>query len=270
MKQVHVYAVIAALALAIIGCGGSGNDSSSTTGLTGGTPANTPVVEAVLAQDGVVPSDPTTFVAQDPLNIQVEQQIAFQLVSYDTAGKRSVLPTSGWRSSDTSNNYGSLADNSGLFVAGTRATTTTLYVGIRYLGEDYFAPYLVKPRQATVAGQIIDELTNKILKEVAVKFYDKDGTIVGKVKQPYNGSFRGSVPLNAVTFTVDSDTLPNVPGKPLTYQRYFRYNGLTYATGDDFCRAPLPVLATGLNSLASTVKLIPVKGEAAASADGCG
>jgi hypothetical protein len=270
MKQVHVYAVIAALALAIIGCGGSGNDSSSTSGSTGGTPANTPVVEAVLAQDGVVPTDPATFVAQDPLNIQVEQQIAFQLVSYDTSGNRTVLPTSGWRSSDTASSYGSLADNSGLFVAGTRATTTTLYVGIRYAGTDYYAPYVIKPRQATVSGQIVDELTSKITKEVSIVFYDKDGFITGRVKQPYNGFFRGSVPLNSTTFTVDSDSLPNVPGKPLTYQRFFRYNGKTYATGDDFCRAPLPVLATGTNALATTIKLIPVKGEAAASADGCG
>jgi len=270
MKQVHVYAVIAALALAIIGCGGSGNDSGTTGTATGTVLTDVPVIEAVLAQDGVVPSDPSTFKPQDTLNIQVEQQLAFQLVSYSKTGARTVIPVAGWESSDTGSVYGSLADNSGLFVAGTRATTKTQYVGVKYNDEKFFTPYEIKPRQATIEAQVVNEATGAVVKDAALVFYDADGVVTGKVKQPYRDVLRASIPLNSVTFTVSSDSLPNYPGQPLAYQRYFRFGGKTYATGDTFCRAPLPVLSTGKNDLGlASVKLIPASA-AAASADGCG
>ena len=269
MKHLYLFAVTAALAFAIYGCGGSGTGTGGST--TGGDvpPPGTPVVEAVQAPGGIVPSDPATFVAQDPLNIETNQQLAFQLVAYAPTGERVVLSADNWRSSDTASAYGRLAANSGLFAAGNQATTSILYAGVRYQGVDYYTAYSVKPHQATITGQILTAAGGSPAKGVGILFYDASGTVTGRTSQPWRGSFRASVPVNTVAFQIDSDTLPNIPGQPQAYQRFFTFNTLVYATSNDFCRPPLSSLNVGTNSLGGSITLISASAPPA-SETGCG
>jgi len=270
----HAYLFAAALALAIIGCGGSGTGDTNPNPTVPGDTTNSSnlMIEAVLAPNGAEPSNPANYVVQDPLNIETNQNVKFQLVSYDSAGNRRVLPAESWRTNDTGSVYGQLGTNSGLLIVGSRTTDEELTVEAVYQGRTYTTAYRVRPRQATLRGQVLDSTTGKPIRGASVEFYNSAGTIVGRVRQPFQGFFRASVPLNAAFFQVRSESLP------AAFRRAFRFEGLNYEAGSDFCRAPLPALSFGDNLLTSNpdegqpdesaIRIIP-RSQAEPTLDGC-
>lgn len=252
--------ILAGLLLA--GCGGS---SSSSSGGGGGTvtvdPSRT-FVEAVLAPGGVVPTDPSAFIFQDALNIEVNQNVAFQLATYTTSGERRVLTVEGWRSSDTTNSFGTLAENSGLYLAGTSAMPSPGFIGVRFQGNEYFSSYRIRPRQATITGQIVSS-GGGALRGTGIEFYDATQTVVGKVSQPFSGNFRASVPLNTESFLLLGETIP------AGFRRVYVFNGKGYRAGDITCRVPIDSsLVLGNNNLASAITLVP-NSEPEPDLDGC-
>jgi len=252
------------LAAILIGCAGQGNDSGGP-GSTGGlpTPSADTVVEAIVAPGGSVPSDPAAYVYQDPQNIEANQTVQFQLASYDSAGKRTILPASDWLTSDTSSSYGTLGLNSGLYIAGAVPTVAPFFVGASYLGKSYFAPYSVKPRQATLVAKVVNSSDGSPVRGVTMEFFDSDGVLVGKVQQPNVGTFRASVPLNAKKMLVVSETIPS------KFRKIFLFNSLGYQAGDVSCAVTLPTLTVGNNNLDSNILLVP-KTAAEPDLTGCG
>jgi hypothetical protein len=239
MKRVNVV-VMGVTAAFLLACGGAG-EGSSTSG--GGNPVAGPntVVEAVLAPGGVLPGDPSAYVYVDPLNIQVSQNVVFQLASYN-GNVRTVLPGTQWRSSDDSGSFGSLGDVTGLYQAGNIVTTTSLFMGTRYDGVDYYAAYKINPAQGVIVGQIVDDSTGLPLRGVRLEFFNDIGVRVGSVSQPFQGQFRASVPTNASQFTVTSDSLPS------GYQRVYTFDGRGYRNDDPGCNSSLPtVLVSGIS-----------------------
>jgi len=263
MKHVSLIAAVL-LGTALCGCGGSGVGS----GVVNTGPAvtlGTPTVEAIIP--GRASSD---IVVQDPNNLEVGQSIQFQLVAYNATGSRVVLSPDDFRSSDTTNTYGLLGSNSGVLITGNAVSTTLLYIGANYQGVQYSASYQVKPRQARLIGQIVDETTGLAIRNASLNFYNDSGQLVGTVVMPFQGSFRASIPLTATRFQVVSDSLT------ATYWRSFTFNGLRYDAGSDDCRAPLPALQIGDNFLSSAatdatiIRVTPRTGSVKPTADGCG
>lgn len=260
MKQLKSYAA-AILALAIIGCGGSGGGGST-------TPTNpnlgTPRIEAIVRVDSsslqhpgnftpaelldptnqevyndLLPTAKTVFGYQDTLNFQVGEHYVFQLAAYDTVtGRRTVLPAS-FMSSDATNTFGSLAENSGSFEASSTATADNQTVFATYNGVNYQLEYAVRPRQARVIGKILTSDTNAPVGGVSINFHTDTGLFVGQVTSAKDGSFRASVPTSASQYTVVGNTIPAAE------YRVFTFNSLTFAASDADCRAPLPGLVQG-------------------------
>jgi len=261
MKRLSLTAA-ALLGVLAAGCGGENSGSSS----GGGNPVASPdtFVEAILAPGGSAPADPANYISQDPQNIQTGQSVIFQLASYDSSGRRTVLPTAGWESSDSSNTYGTLSPDTGLFQAGSNLTSSSQFVGVRYDGRAYYAAYAVKPPQATVIGQVVNSGSGSVVRGVYLEFYNAQGTLVGKVAQPFQGSFRASVPLNATSFQIVGDTIPSA------FHRTYRFNGMGYQSGNIDCRTPIgSALVTGTNNLSANVELVPTS-SAEPDIDGCG
>jgi len=242
MKRVSL-AVMGVTGVFLLACGGAGEGSSTSGG--GGNPVAGPntVVEAVLAPGGIIPADPAAYVYVDPLNIQVGQNVVFQLASYSTSGARVILPTTSWRNSDDSSTFGRLGESTGLYQAGTQETTETQFVGTRYNGVDYFGAYAVKPVQGTITGMIVDQSSGQPLRGVRVEFYDNSGVRVGTVTQPVQGQFRASVPLSATQFTLSSDSIP------ASHRRSFLADGLGFRTDDPNCYGFLNTLVLGNNTM---------------------
>ncbi|MDX2064536.1 MAG: hypothetical protein SFX74_02215 [Fimbriimonadaceae bacterium] len=215
--------------LVFAGCGGAGGSTSSTGGsIVAGPETFVEAIEVTTTFNG-------TPRILDPLNLEVNQRVQFQLVTY-SGTTRTVLPTSGWRTSDAAFAFGTLGDDSGLFQAGNQVTGTTYYAGVRFNGTDYFTPYQIKPRQGVVVGRIVDGTTGTPVRGVTLEFYDAAGVRVGTVAQPFSGTFRASVPTNAAAFSVIADTMP------ASYRRVFSFDGLGFRTGDPGCNASLPTL----------------------------
>jgi hypothetical protein len=249
MKLAPLY-VAFSLGLFLTGCAGSGGGSGDGSG--SGLPVAGPdtVIEAVVAPGGSIPADPAAYVYQDTQNIEVNQTVQFQLVSYEGT-TRKVLPATEWQTSDTSSAYGTLGINSGLYIAGPVSTPSSFFVGVRYRDKDYFVPYSVKPRQATVIGRILNADTGIAVRSASIEFYNPEGLLVGKAKQPNSGPFRASVPLNATTMVVISESIPSA------FRKQYTVNGLGYQAGDITCSTPLPVLGVGNNTLDSDILLQP-------------
>ncbi len=256
------FAVTTLAALFLAGCGG--NNGGGAAGGGGGLPTAGPLtfVEAVLAPGGVAPSDPAAFVVVDPLNVQVGQIIKYQLATYSTTGVRTVLPVTEWRNSDETSAFGQIGTDSGLYEAGNVVTTTTEFIGTRYNGVDYFAAYQIKPAQASVQGQVVDSSTGQPIRGAAIEFYDASGVLIGTVRQPFQGNFRASLPLNAATFTINSDTLPT------NYRRVFSFEGNGFRTGDPGCYASSPTFSLGNNSFGTV--FVPKTSEPEPDLTGCG
>jgi hypothetical protein len=224
----HVYALAAAvLALGILGCGGRG---------TGGAPVvvgpATVQIEAIAVRGG----EPQPGVVQDPRNIEAREQVVFQLVSYSADGTRTVLPASGWVTNDTTEVFGRLANDSGLFTARDRETVQPLTVAIEHGGQIYSAHYEIKPRQIRLIGRVVDEANPaQGIRGVQVIFYGEDGRRVGEVISSFDGWWRASVPVDVDTLQVNGDTIP------ASHYRSFRFAGPRYDAGS-LCRAPLPIV----------------------------
>lgn len=148
---------IGMLALALAACGGSNNQGSG-----GGTTVTDPTlgltadyrIEAVLSTPAVDPG----YVYQDPQNIQIRDNVTFQLVSYTGSGAnlvRNVVPTAAsvgstgvtFSTNDTLNASGGLSETDGIFTAsGTDSGTRRYVVTATYQGQTYSRYYKVNPR----------------------------------------------------------------------------------------------------------------------------
>ena len=196
----------------VLGCAGS--DST-----TGGpiTPTLTIVTEPrVEAVTTVGRADLPGFV--DPLNIQTGEQVQFQLVGYTADNVRVVLPVNDWGTSDDTNTFGQIANNSGVFLASDRQTPTVQYVRARYNDKDYFAEYQVRPRAIRVGGAVLSQTTRLPLRGIELRFYSDLGQEVGRAVTQYDGTFMAAVPNTATFFQVNNNTLPT------DYFRLVRFN----------------------------------------------
>lgn len=300
MKHLHLYAV-ALLALGAVGCGGSGSSSSgNVTGLS-----SEPRIEAVVrlqasdlkgtAQSKYSSSDlldptkidpndllfPESYGVQDPNNFQSGEQYVFELVSYvGTNQTRTILGATDWTSSDTTSTYGTLAADTGVFVAKNQVTPTKQVMTVIYQGKSYSSYYSVRSQQARVLGKVVNEQTGVGVPSVHIVFYSPLDpnlpdikTVVGEVVTAYDGSFRASLPPTTLDSSnnalptemqVDNATVPN------SYYRSFTYGGFRFDTGAQVCRAALPTVTVGLTQLSDTIQLTPkTLYDSAPSADGC-
>ena len=263
MKHVQKFA-FAMLALVAVGCGGSGSGTPSTS-ISGTTtkyyveaivkilPTNlkgdknwtaaqllnpqTPNLQADL-------NDPTVFGVLDPMNIQVGEEVVFQLVTYplDSSGNpilnasglpvRNILPAT-FSSSDINGTYGSLAGSTGDYVAGPSKSSGYIAVTASYKGAQFQTNYSIQVRQARLLGNVLGEglssTSGSQLYHTKLQFFDGNGALVGSVAVQYDGSFRASVPTTTQTFTVVPDSIPaafyqsysyayNVGGTTTSYQ----------------------------------------------------
>ena len=285
MKHVLKFAV-AALALIAIGCGGSGNGSSSTVvTVVNGIPRIEAIVK-VLPTNLQHPSqwttaqllnpqtpglqadliNPTVFGIQDPTNIECNEQMVFQVVSYAPDGTRNILPGVTFVSSDTTGVYGNLAGNTGDFLAGATPTTNGLTITATVNGASYSTLYDIKIDQVRLIGSVLAQGTNaNQLAGTQVEFFNSNGGLVDTTTVQSDGSFRASVPTVATSFSVVADTIPQ------TFYQSFNYLGLQYNAGQVTCYAPLPSgLAVGTTTLSGGIFVAPrVQGQGTPQETGC-
>jgi len=275
---------VAMLALIVVGCGGGGNGAPPVVnpGVT------TPTVEAVVkvlrtnlqhpnnwtdAQlvnpqtPGLQPDliNPTVFGIQDPTNIQCNEQVVFQVVTYSADGTRNILPAT-FATSDAAGTYGNLATNTGDFLAGNSSTSSPLSVSGTVNGASYSAFYDIKVDQVRLLGQVLAQGTNaNQLAGSLIQFFNATGGLVDTVTVASNGTFRASVPTVATSFTIVPDTLP------ATFYHSFNYLGLQYDSGVVSCFAPLPTgLSAGTVSLPNVIYVSPrVSGQGTPPSTGC-
>lgn len=294
MKNLHLFAALG-VAILLVACGGSSTSSTSgsTSALTTGTTSTTGTtgtssgslsapsgthIEAIVSHlttfDTAFKSQGIVFQYQDLATIQSLDQIQFQLVYYNGAGTRVVLPTDQWTSSDTSQLYGTLSYNSGTYVAGNATTPNPLVIQAVYNNATFTANYSVVARQVRLRGLVESDVTHTRLSGIEVDFYgfsnitndtpyavqtvdavDSLGGLhpytaysyptayngsnlvfLGKTTTQADGTIRGSVPSGTYGFTLVNSTLP------LGYQRIFRFKGQLYNTSDlnPLGLAPIP------------------------------
>jgi hypothetical protein len=277
----HVYLLAAAImALALIGCGGSG---------TGTDPVqpndpSTPRIEAIVRVDrsnlrdpnkyteaqlrdpfAIDPADlvdPTLLGIQDANNLQILESYYFQLVSYDQQGNRIVHDDVTWSISDT--RYGNLGSNTGLYITDNAPTNSTQYVFAQRGEQRYQEQVQIRPRQVRLIGQMVSEGSERPVWNVQLAFYDNFGTRVASIRTAVDGTFRASIPTNTVSFTVIPETVP------AGFYQSFTFNGLRYDAGRPGCRAPLPQMQEGTFVLNHLIRLTPrVEGQPTPPATGC-
>lgn len=250
MRQLS-FVLAATLGLIIAGCAGSSNNIA-VPGLNQGL-TSTPRVEAVLRNGSPVGDD---FIYQDPQNIQSEDEIVFQLVSYTNNGgnvTRNVLPAASWRSSDTSNRYGNLAGNTGLFIAGERETPDRLIIAASYNGTEYTAYYRIKPREVRLLGRVVNTADpTQGLYGIVLEFYDQDNIKIGETRTAINGTFRASIPPVPITMSIMRESLAGSG-----FGQAFIYDGFLYQAGQQNCRVAVPVFETGTRQLPASIELVP-------------
>jgi len=280
MKQVQLF-VAAVLALAMAGCGGSSGGRTPDVG------TSTPRLEAVVRVQRTNLRDPqeyasfsdeelqdpqrvdsadliddTVFGIQDPENFQTGEQYVFQLVRYTSTGERIILPAT-FSTAGTQDAFGTLATNSGLFLAGDSAMTGPISVFADYQGQRYTAKMQIRERQARVIGAVYVEGTDAPADGVAVEFYNETGLVLGRATTAYDGTFRASLPTTATRFSVDADSLGT------RYYRSFVLNGTRYIAEDPDCRAVLEPIVNGTQRVAEIQVTTRVAGQAGPAADGC-
>jgi len=291
MKHVLKFAV-ALLVLAVIGCGGSGNGTPSTLGTVTNQNVRLEAIIQVLPTNLMHPSmwtpaqllnpqtpglqadliDPTVFGVMDPLNIECGQQIVFQLVYYTISSTgslvRNIVPNATFQSSDATGAYGTLALNTGDYLAGGTATPQALSISGSANGITYSAFYGIKIDQVQVLGSVLAQGTNaNQLAGSQVQFYNSAGALVDTVTVQYDGSIRASVPNLTTSFTVVADSLPQ------GFYQSFGYEGLQYDAGLVGCFAPLTLpngITSGTITLPGTILVAPrVTGQGTPPATGC-
>jgi len=294
MKHVQSFSA-AVLALILVGCGGSSNNSGTSTPI--GNTSSIRIEAIVQVQSTNIKDyatnptrftaaqlldptnqtlkgdliDPTVFGFQDMTNFQIGEDYVFQLASYDSSGKRTVLPAL-FTTSDSLGISGNLAGNSGTFQASNSATSAPVSIYADYNGKSYSGLFQTHPRQARLEGNVTTPGGTPVA-SADVLFYDQNGLLVGNVYSATDGSFRASIPIAAQTFTVDPHSLTTALYG--VFQYVPNTTTVTYAAGDADCRAPLPLpLTVGTQPLAGgtpfTVTLVPVvKGKPAPGTTGC-
>lgn len=204
MKQLRMLGALA-FGLYLVGCAGNGTVVGGGTG--GAAIVTTPQIEMVYSA-GFFPN-PGLPTFGDPMNIRTGEQIQFQLVGYTAAGVRTVLTPDSWRTSDTTQTFGTLSANTGVFVASSRQSSISQTVTARFNNLDYSAAYAVRSRQVRVIGSVLNRVTHLPLQNVTLYFYDVDGNYLGPATTAYDGSFHAAMPPNVARFQVVNDTLPN-------------------------------------------------------------
>lgn len=145
----------------------------------------------------------------DPMNIRTGEQVQFQLVRYTQSGARVVVTPEGWRVSDTTQTYGVIASNTGIFQASTRQSDISQVVTARFSDQDYSVSYSVRPRQIRIIGSILNRVTHLPVPNVTMYFYDVNGVYLGPATTTYDGSFRAAMPSSVARFQIVNDTLPD-------------------------------------------------------------
>ena len=189
-----------------MGCAGNG----TVAGGGGGGGLNivgTPKVEMIFST-GFFPN-PGLSTFGDPLNIRTGEQVQFQLVGYTATGVRTVLTPDFWRSNDSTNTFGILSANTGVYNASSRQTASPQVITARWNDQDISGDYAVRPRQVRIIGSILNHVTHLPLQYVSMYFYDVNGTFLGTATTSYDGSFRAAMPSSVARFQVVNDTLPN-------------------------------------------------------------
>lgn len=237
MNRAPQFAALA-MALLVLGCGGS---SSTTTTQAVSLPTNltTPQVEAIITPSSVTSTDPNAVVVQDAQNIEVGQNLTFQLAAYGPTGTRYVLSPDRWFSDDNGI-YGNLATLSGNYQVSTQLSQTAYQVGSTYSTITYSTNVQVKPREARLIGRILSS-TGTPIRNIGIMFYDSLG-LAGEVFSSYDGTFRASVDTGVTTFTIDPATVS------ASYWLSYTYNDSIYDAAVDTCKAPLGTLYNSTGS----------------------
>jgi|LauGreDrversion4_2_1035121.scaffolds.fasta_scaffold91120_2 hypothetical protein len=201
--------------LLLLAC--AGTTPTTTSGGTGGgvAIATTPKVEMIYSPG--LGTTTTLPVFGDPLNIRTGEQVRFQMVGYTSTGERVVLPANNWRTSDTSNTFGTLS-NTGVYDAASRQTPSTYLVSGTYNGVEYSTEYSIKGRETRVTGSVLNQGTGLPVSGVYLYFYDVNGDYVGIAQSTYDGSFRAALPRTAQRFQVVNDSLS------ATFHRLIQFN----------------------------------------------
>lgn len=249
MKHVQLLAV-ASVGLALAGCAGSG---SATNVVVADNIVTVPRVEAVVSRSGTPQVDAATgdLKVQDPRSFELNMEFTFQLVGYTASGARVVLSPDAWYSTDTTNSYGDLASNSGLFVTKSSINRDPLTITATYKGNLYAAEYDIRPREVLLTGRVVSETTKSPLKDVTINFYDASGAYTRSVNTAYNGRFRVSIPSGPVSLQIVSDSLPN------DYYRSYMLSGFRYNAGSVDCRASIPAYEIGERDLGEDILVTP-------------
>lgn len=210
------------VSLLSVSCGGGGGGG-------GGGVADELHVEAVLA------NDPTKQV--DPLNIQLGEQIQFRVVLCDPIGTTTIVPSSNWRTNDSTGLGGTLSSDGLLIVASETNGQFTISADT---GQGVAsASYQVKAIQALVAGLVVD--SNGVpASHVSVRFFNAGGTELGRSTTACNGRYRASVPSTVVEFNLLPSSMPTT-----RYYRSFVFATKRYTALDTTCSAPTGVLTNG-------------------------
>ena len=189
-----------------MGCAGNG----TVAGGGGGGSFNivgTPTVEMIYSA-GFFPN-PGLPIFGDPLNIRTGEQVQFQLVGFTAAGVRTVVPVDFWRTDDTTNSFGVLSANSGVYNASSRQSPSEQVVTARWHDQDISTFYAVRPRQVRIIGSLLDRVTLLPLAHVSMYFYDINGNFLGPAQTAYDGSFHAAMPPTVARFQIINDSLPN-------------------------------------------------------------
>jgi len=288
MKHVQKFAA-ALLALAAVGCGGSGNGHPAAT-ISGATPRVEAIVQ-VLPTNLMHPNqwtaaqllnpqtpglqadliDPTVFGIQDPTNIQCNEQLVFQLVNYSADGTRNIIPAT-FACSDSGGLYGNLSTNSGVYLAGNKPTpppsptTGSLSMSATADGQTYDTFFDIKVDQVRLIGTVsAPGATQSQLNQIIIEFFNSTGGLVDTVTVATDGTFRASMPTVAASFTIVADTIPG------TFYQSYSYGGNQYTAGLVTCFAALPTgLIAGATVLPSSVAIAPrVNGQGTPTPTGC-
>lgn len=212
MKQLRMLGALA-FGLYLTGCAGNG------TAVTGGATdpiVGTPHIEMIYS-DGYFPNLGLPIYG-DPMNIRTGEQVQFELVGITASGARKVITPDFWRSTDTTKTFGTVSQNTGVFVASSRQTDTSQVITARYNGTDISTSYAVRPRQIRIIGSLLDRVTHLPIQGVTLYFYDVNGNYLGPATTSYDGSFRAAMPNTVARFQIVNDTLPD------GYYRIFRFD----------------------------------------------
>lgn len=257
MKHGHAWA-IGLLALTLSACGGSHHHDDSSTVVTTTGPGLTSDyrIEAVLSDTTLDPD----YIYQDPLDLQVLDNVQFQLVNYPggTADSRHVAPTVGstteaavsFATNDTLNRAGVLTSGGSFTASGTDSGATSYVVSATYNGNTYTTSYHTSPRlnSTRVRGKVLDETNGGGVYNAEVDFYGPRNSVstrnvvLATVRTGPDGTFRATVPLPSDVASGGTVDLSFTVRQPVGYNGSFDYAGSTYVT-DGTDRPPLTLSA---------------------------